>query len=472
MDNVALPARVLDLGDGGPAGGIKLHLSSPLERDSYTALSYCWGTAEQLTTTTATLPLRVTGILFQSLPQAVRDAVTVTRGLRIRFLWVDALCIVQDDAADKRAEIQKMGSIYRNSALTIQAAVSASVQEGFLHVPECRIPILSPTGDFMTLSITTMKETLRDRAWTFQEEVLSPRKLYFGARSILFDCPTSTCEYHNYNFQPTGKLLFPAALPYTVFSDHLRYKKPRRSLGKMWADAVRAYSKRSITYPADRLPALAGIAQEFSCMLGPNDSDYWAGMWRKFAVRHLGWRTRPSRGLTDYKKIDIRHCQRPSWSWVSLVDANLEDIEIETDDVFEENAELVGWPSAGDEDDGDDRGAAAFTRTTGGGLLRLRGKMTSFNTPPRPVPWPWIPRNDWGSVVFYDLGEDICESDYRYFLLGRTAKKSVVGLILVLDRWGSPDDKSKFLRIGQFRIAPSASARFVWDVEEREVVLV
>lgn len=445
---------------------IRLHLSGPGERASYTALSYCWGEAEQFTTTTSTLSSRLAGILPESLPRTIRDAVTVTRGLKIRYLWVDSLCILQDDCGDKLTEIQKMGQIYKNATLTIQAAVSRSVQEGFLRVPECRIliPPLTSMAESMTLSITATSEGLRDRAWTFQEELLSPRKLYFGSNSIVLGCPGASKRYINNTFKDAETLCFPATLPRTIF--HNSHRKPRRSLAKNWAEIVEKYSSRCITFHEDRLAALAGIAQEFHNIMTPSD-EYWAGMWRGFAIRHLGWRTLRYMSPT---KIDIRQCRRPSWSWVPLVDQvppkGSRQPHIEFDEVMVEQAEAVGWPEA--EDPG-----VAYYKEILGGRLTLRGKLTSFEKPPRSVPSPLRIGDEWRTTINYDMGEVASESDYRYFLLGLTGWKSLVGLILVPDFLGLvPDTRGAYLRIGQFRITASAAAHFTWDVEETEVVIV
>jgi hypothetical protein len=99
-----------------------LHASEPAEMGGYAALSYCWGGFQQVTSTTAKLEQYQNRLDFRSFPKTIHDALTVTRSLGIPYLWVDALCILQDDEDDKAREIQKMGDVYSNAMITISAA--------------------------------------------------------------------------------------------------------------------------------------------------------------------------------------------------------------------------------------------------------------------------------------------------------------------------------------------------------------
>jgi hypothetical protein len=70
---------------------------------------------------------------LEELAQTLRDAIDVTRKLGIRYLWVDALCIIQDNVTDKSREIERMGKVYKNATVTIAAASASRVSEGFLY---------------------------------------------------------------------------------------------------------------------------------------------------------------------------------------------------------------------------------------------------------------------------------------------------------------------------------------------------
>jgi hypothetical protein len=110
-----------------------LQCTSPALNDDYIALSYVWGRGRTLRTTTDTFDDHLSCIEMQALPQTIQDAVHVTRQLCVKFLWVDALCIIQDSERDKVHELARMHRYYRNALVVISAAGAANADEGFLH---------------------------------------------------------------------------------------------------------------------------------------------------------------------------------------------------------------------------------------------------------------------------------------------------------------------------------------------------
>jgi Heterokaryon incompatibility protein (HET) len=98
----------------------------------YVALSYRWGESNHLTTTTGTLRERCECIPLMDMPRTLQEAVTVTRRLGIRYIWIDALCIIQDDQNDWSREAAKMGEIYLNAYCTIAAHAAGHADDGFL----------------------------------------------------------------------------------------------------------------------------------------------------------------------------------------------------------------------------------------------------------------------------------------------------------------------------------------------------
>jgi hypothetical protein len=136
-------------------------------------------------------------IPFDSLPETIKDAIKVTRALGIQFLWVDALCIIQEgEDEDKIREIGVMGRLYKNAAITIFAASARSVSEGFLQnrpTPTIiSLPLACPDGRQgivqLTLEAThNFMYPLNTRGWTLQESLLSPRKLIYGEKEQLWD---------------------------------------------------------------------------------------------------------------------------------------------------------------------------------------------------------------------------------------------------------------------------------------------
>ncbi|RYP13297.1 hypothetical protein DL767_010818 [Monosporascus sp. MG133] len=94
-----LPKRVVDVGprDGSAAPFVYITKG---ESCPYAALSHCWGKAYLLTTTRGTIQARTRGLEWDKLSKTFREAILVTRDLGLRYLWIDSLCIVQDDTAD------------------------------------------------------------------------------------------------------------------------------------------------------------------------------------------------------------------------------------------------------------------------------------------------------------------------------------------------------------------------------------
>lgn len=109
-----LPARIIDVRNSQGFDIVKLHILKPGELGTYVALSYCLGGPQAITTTAANLAVLTSYIRMFELPQTIRDAIFVARSLGIGYLWVDSLCIIQEDKVDKAKEIQLMEQIYKS----------------------------------------------------------------------------------------------------------------------------------------------------------------------------------------------------------------------------------------------------------------------------------------------------------------------------------------------------------------------
>jgi len=115
-----LPFRVIDVGEGEDYSSHPfLRISNSRSVGVYTTLSWCWGSTKPLTTTKGTLKARTEKMPMNSLPKTFQDAVVITRSLGIQYLWIDALCIIQDCEEDWKIQSSEMARIYKNSFLTI-----------------------------------------------------------------------------------------------------------------------------------------------------------------------------------------------------------------------------------------------------------------------------------------------------------------------------------------------------------------
>jgi hypothetical protein len=125
-----LPARVLDLGlSKDPFQNVRLYETNH-ECAPYACLSHCWGGSQLLQATKATLTALKKGIKWASLPKTFRDASRFVKQLGIRYLWIDSLCIIQDDDNDWAEQSGLMCSIFQSSTITVAATASSNCQEG------------------------------------------------------------------------------------------------------------------------------------------------------------------------------------------------------------------------------------------------------------------------------------------------------------------------------------------------------
>lgn len=320
LERHLLPTRVIDVKADSVQGGARLHISTENETADYATLSYCWGEATgSVILTTATLEAWKERLPVENLPRSLQDAVKITRDLGIRYLWVDALCIVQEDIGEKKKEIERMGKIYKNSLVTIAAANSRSASDGFLSDRDLpgvtTLPFPCPNGTTGKISLAKFVSTyhpeqpLDRRAWALQEYLLSPRLLMYGASELTWHCQTQA--FHKVGESHLLYWPFINRLPPEIFNPG--YPTPEdapRSRQELWASIVRDYSGRLLTYPEDKASAIAGVANELSEAW--NDEYVW-GAWKGDLVFYLAWYRDPgvARNITRSERA-------PSWSWLSL----------------------------------------------------------------------------------------------------------------------------------------------------------
>jgi len=341
------PKRLIDV----RSEPIRLALRQDVDQDGlaaspcYAALSYCWGTqAEsncQLKTTNKSLPEMLSAIDFHQLPSAIQDAVLTTRSLSIPFLWVDALCIIQDNRRDWEQQSAEMDRVYRNAYLTIASPASNFCNEGFRYASDDKVYIdfhstVNPTikGLFSIRLLggtTRSRDSLSDvdiifssiedsawssRGWTYQELFMSNRLLFFGRSELLFMCSTS-----HYMSLPAELAGF-----YWIHHDGDWTQHNAQEAYDDWQHLVICYSARcgGFTRNSDILPAFSGIAAHFQKTVCLQQDDYVAGLWRDDLWRSAAWNmcginTRWHTTLSARLQAlgSTADYIAPSWSWVN-----------------------------------------------------------------------------------------------------------------------------------------------------------
>jgi hypothetical protein len=263
------------------------------------------------------------------MPLNFQDAITVTRKLGLRYLWIDSLCIIQNDGEDWKGEATKMGHVYASAYLTIAATCSASTHEGFLHRSKpdvIKMPYQSSddpsiTGEFYLHSrpgrnsTDIASETWNRRGWTFQERHLSARVLHFCRRRLLFECRGADWaednQYPHPNQQATWLTTDPAHPKRGIFED---FRDERDRTYNQWYDMVRRYTEREFTYADDLVPAVQGLINEMKTVV--DDECCW-GIWEGNFERGLLWGR--SEFIADRPSFTKPEKSRaPSWSWFSV----------------------------------------------------------------------------------------------------------------------------------------------------------
>ncbi|KAL1843209.1 hypothetical protein VTJ49DRAFT_2760 [Mycothermus thermophilus] len=333
-----LPTRVIDVGSADPLRHPVL-VESQGRKGRYIALSHCWGptTAHITKTERSNKQRRMQSIPLDDLSTNFRHAIEVTRALGFRYLWIDSLCIVQDDSQDWAAESVKMAEVYSRAALTIAAANSASADEGFLKPRRSPRTIKLPfrngsprvlMGHFMVAEPTpedaqnqqdhylveTDGSPLSKRGWTVQERLLSRRIVFFGEGQMHWECgsarwsESTRMQPIQYLEQSAPGLVALRTLPKFGSSPT---KDPFKLLND-WYRILNVFAQRELTKKEDKLPALSGIAKVVRQGFGGGlDTTYRAGLWTHDLPRALLWTTfAPDAGSGA-------PLPGPSWSWIS-----------------------------------------------------------------------------------------------------------------------------------------------------------
>lgn len=335
----ARPTRLVYVGNRSSGTLPRLVLSQHLPKDvRFAALSYCWGApgSMRLTTTMETLHERLYGIPWNYIPRAFLDAFHVAVTLGLEYVWIDALCIIQDDERDWQVEATMMGDIYRGAQITLVAASSASTNEGFIdrvdRHAEIRLsfetrksqPISghyslmwSPQGYEEEFKRDVEHSVWNSRGWCFQERQLSRRVLFFGKRKVYFEC-----KMHRREEGFAGPLNRSLALYKHMQNNGDDADMYMHVLQLSWRKIVEEFSRRNFTYEKDRLPALSGIAQEIyqkAYIEVKETRSYLAGLWLDAIEMDLAWLAETEEQRPWDFDLGRRPEERrsPTWSWVT-----------------------------------------------------------------------------------------------------------------------------------------------------------
>ncbi|KAH8651901.1 heterokaryon incompatibility protein-domain-containing protein [Tricladium varicosporioides] len=296
--------------------------------EQYLALSYVWGTPVNTEPQSQDPINSAINFSFNNAPLTIRDAITATRNLRRRYLWVDRYCINQEQPYEKYVMLQNMDQIYENAEATLVALYGdndTSGLPGVSQVPRScqrRFPLHS--GDLISscppISNAIANSTWVTRGWTYQEARLSRRCLFFTEYQVYFVCAeTSQSE----------------ALPIESNTSWLAtvLNSSRLNAGLFGTSTIEEgifrdrlmFTQRSLTQQSDILDAFRGLLSRTSFItlwgvpVMPREAiiDPSLGL-----ALGLLWGRRPdssvSRHVPSSEVIYKRRPGFPTWSWTSI----------------------------------------------------------------------------------------------------------------------------------------------------------
>jgi hypothetical protein len=271
-------------------------------------LSHCWGSLEIFKLKKSNLHSLHNGFPYERLPQTFQDAMKVAQYLGFKYIWIDSLCIVQDDVEDWRRESSLMSDVYGNSTLNIAATNAKDGSEGlfvergtgrtkrrYFRTPDKRLLEINPTRFYEDFIASA---PLSSRAWTFQERYLAHRTLHFSADELFWECREyMACE------------TFPDRFPMSTI--HPSHQFLSRDDLTSWCRTISIYSKADLTYTSDKMIAISGVARNFQDRF---PDQYLAGLWKENLGRQLCWAVRQRERKPETKPTIYR---APSWPWGS-----------------------------------------------------------------------------------------------------------------------------------------------------------
>jgi len=313
----------------------------------YVALSYCWGdhpsiatdaeraTIQQSKTIESNINKRHDPFSIHTFPNLLKDAIVFAYRLGIPYIWIDAICIIQG-SSDWSTEAPRMHIVYGNATMTLCVLSCYKATESFLSsrgawrsqsVP-CELSrhqILSIDEELHQLKKPTPHS---QRAWTLQEDLLSPRKLYWSKQRMYWSCEES--NWIEGVLDARKRPCLPGVLEQRCEIEDSRAEGGFLSMCRMgsvenqlnaWIALVTSYTQRNLTDPTDRYSAISGVAKQYLSsqipdrQLGPNQ--YLCGLWCHRLPQQLLWKvvTVASQASKSWSVIQ-NLC--PSWTPLSL----------------------------------------------------------------------------------------------------------------------------------------------------------
>ncbi|OHF04101.1 heterokaryon incompatibility protein [Colletotrichum orchidophilum] len=252
---------------------------------------------------------------FYRLPKTFQDAITVTRGLGVDYIWIDTLCIIQNDMDDWENESTKMEEVFSAAYCTISAASAKSSLDGFLSDrpprPSVHLRFNGSPDLYVCRYIDDFHQDvelaeINRRGWVLQERALSRRSIYFTPKQVYWECGHGIrCETLSLLYNSKAAFLGDANFPKSA----LDYYKDGRQL--LIQDLYERYSALEFTVASDRAVAILGLQTRLARALKTKAAH---GSFEKYFARNILWKRAQTADMTA---IAQSTWLVPTWSWFS-----------------------------------------------------------------------------------------------------------------------------------------------------------
>ena len=334
----------------------------------YVTLSHCWGQTvnEHQKLRSVNYKAFLNEIPVCNLPNTFQDAILFAARLPdVGYIWIDSLCIIQDNKEDWACQSADMGRIYSETYLNLSATSATNSDGGLVKNPSFKIleeeevlvniqglpgayntdlsdfeTAIEPSGHVHRQRCTILDETfwteqvdrgaVNSRAWVLQERLLSPRVMHFCQYQVGWEC----CDFANDKSpnddgplrdvgseEMAGRGVVKRLRKKTRPSNGVTTVRSRASssIFEMWAGIVNTYTKTALTKPQDKLVALSGLARVLDV---ETQCGYVAGLWETDLASQLLWYVEPAFNHSDrsfsHPATFPDEYRAPSFSWAAI----------------------------------------------------------------------------------------------------------------------------------------------------------
>ena len=344
IDANYVPTRLVEILDEGTVRIVE-HMSFP---QKYATLSHRWSRDEASKTTSINIIERLSPFRADQLSPTLRDSIKISQSLGCRYLWIDMLCIIQDSEQDWLHEAAEMSHVYANAVITIAATcIDDEAAAGTLQLRDLResrpfplYQLAEYAGQEWNSYIHSKEDSSDDalyiypnvegkqhanrpkgvldtRGWILQEQLLSPRILYYGHQQLYWDCISRSAS----EIFPAGISLLDINNSSETWAFRLLRKTiagkgdPKRFaklIADVWIHVVQNYSARTLTKQSDKLVALQGVITALEAVL---QFPSVAGMWQQDLWKQLVWWVATPAIAANHVHSPF---SAPTWSWLSV----------------------------------------------------------------------------------------------------------------------------------------------------------